>query len=322
MKLRSVVIGCGSYLPKKIVTNQDLAKQVETNDEWIVERTGIKKRHIVADNETTSDLAAAAAIEALKKSGISASDIDLIIVATTTADNIFPSAAVSVQAKIGATNAAAFDVQAVCAGFVFALSTADKFIRSGEYKNVLVIGAEAITRIVDWTDRNTCVLFGDGAGALVLQAQNENETKSGILATNIFSDGTLKDILFVDGGPGSLNQTGKIRMQGKEVFKHAVSKLAECTVSAMEKAGVNSSEIDWVVPHQANLRIMEGVTKKLGVPNEKMIKTVSEHANTSAASIPLAICSAASEGKLKKGDLLAIQAIGGGLSWGACILRW
>jgi 3-oxoacyl-[acyl-carrier-protein] synthase-3 len=319
MGLKSVVIGCGSYLPEKIVTNQALEKQIDTDDKWIRTRTGIEERHIVADNQTTSDLAKEAAIIALEKAKLPADKLDLIIVATTTPDNIFPSTAANVQSLIGAKNAAAFDIQAVCAGFIYALSTADMYIKSGDYKNILVIGAEAITRIVDWKDRNTCILFGDGAGALVLQAQ---ESDSGIIATNIFSDGTLKDILYVDGGPGSQTQSGKIRMQGKDVFKHAISKLADCTIKALEKAKIKKDELDWVIPHQANIRIMEGVTKKLGISNDKLIKTVSQHANTSAASIPLAICSAEKEGKLKKGNLIAIQAIGGGLTWGACIIKW
>ena len=320
MSLKSVVIGCGSYLPKKVVTNSDLEKTLDTSNEWIIERTGIKQRHIVGDNESTSDMAAAAAQEAIKNSGIKAEEIDLIIVATTTPDNIFPSTAARVQSIINAKNAAAFDIQAVCSGFVFALSTVDKYIKSGEYKNVLVIGAESITRIVDWQDRNTCILFGDGAGAILLKAQENSDR--GILATNIFSDGTLRDILYVDGGPGSVKNSGTIKMQGKEVFKHAVSKLSECTELALAKTGIKSENVDWVIPHQANIRIMEGVIKRLGIPPEKLISTVAHHANTSAASIPLAICSAVQAGKLKKNDVIAIQAIGGGLTWGACIVKW
>ncbi len=320
MSLRSVVIGCGSYLPKKIVTNKELEKIVETNDQWIVERTGIKQRHIVADDESTSHMAAKAALEAIKGSGIETSEIDLIIVATTTPDNVFPSVAAQVQAIIGASKTAAFDVQAVCAGFVYGLSIADKFIKSGEYKNILVIGAEAITRLVDWNDRTTCILFGDGAGALLLQAQQDSGR--GILSCNIFTDGTLKDILYVDGGPGSLKSSGKIKMTGKEVFKHAVNKLVDCTQKSLESAKLTGKDIDWVVPHQANLRILEAVIKRLEIPETKLISTVADHANTSAASIPLAIDSAVKSGKIKKGNTISLQAIGGGMSWGACVLKW
>lgn len=320
MTFRSVVAGCGAYLPEKILENKDLEKMVKTNDQWITERTGIKKRHIAADNESTSDLASKSAEIALKEANLSAEEIDLLIVATTTPDNIFPAAATQVQAMLGAKKAAAFDVQAVCAGFVYALSIADNFIKTGQHKNILVIGAEVMSRIVDWEDRNTCVLFGDGAGALVISAEENSDR--GIITTNISSDGTLNDILYAKGGPGSIEEEGKIFMKGKEVFKHAVNKLTECTKHAMNEANLSSDELDWVVPHQANLRIMESVIKKLDIPDEKLIKTVSEHANTSAASIPLALYNAKQENKLKSGDIIAIQAIGGGLSWGACILKW
>jgi 3-oxoacyl-[acyl-carrier-protein] synthase-3 len=316
---RSVIIGCGSYLPEKILTNHDLEKMVDTNDAWIMERTGIKKRHIAAEGENTSDLAAHAAKNALAHAGIEAEDIDLIIVATTTPDNTFPATATKVQDMLG-TKGAAFDMQAVCAGFIYALSTADSFIRAGNAKRVLVIGADTLSRLVDWTDRGTCILFGDGAGAVILEAQED--TDSGILTTNIHSGGNTRDILYVDGGPGSTDTCGKIKMAGKDVFKHATMKLSACTKEAIEACGLTLNDITWAVPHQANIRIIEAMSKRLKIPSERVITTVSEHANTSAASIPLALDSAVQAGKIKKGDVLALQAIGGGLSWGAAIIKW
>lgn len=317
--MRSVVIGTGSYLPEKIVSNSQLAEKVETSDEWIVERTGIRQRHIAADGEMTSDMAAKAALKALESAKIQASEVDLIVLATTTPDNTFPSTATKVQAIIG-TSGAAFDVQAVCAGFIYALSVADSFIQTGKAKKALVIGADILTRIVDWNDRATCILFGDGAGAVLLSA--ENTDKRGIVSTNIHSDGKTRDILYVDGGVASTGTAGKMRMVGKEVFKHAVQKLAECTEEALKSSNLKSSDVDWVIPHQANMRILEATVKRLELPMEKLIATVDMHANTSAASIPLALDVAARDGRIKPGQLLALQAIGGGLAWGSCLIRW
>lgn len=317
----SIISGHGSYLPSKVVTNQDLEASVETSDAWIFERTGIKKRHIAADNECSSDLAFHAAARALKNANLSASDIDLIIVATATPDNTFPSTATRVQHLLGMTKGAAFDVQAVCAGFIYALSTADKFIRCGDAKHVLVIGAETLSRIVDWKDRGTCILFGDGAGALVLSASED--TSRGILSTHLHSDGSTRDLLFVNGGAGSLGgASGKIHMQGKDVFKHAVQKLSDTTLESLTKNNLAATDIDWVVPHQANIRIMEAMAKRLDVSMEKVIATVADHANTSAASIPLALDTAATDGRIRTGQLISLQAIGGGLAWGSALLRW
>ncbi len=318
--LRSVITGIGAHLPKKVLTNADLVKMVETNDEWIVERTGIKERRIAAEGELTSDLATKAAEKAIFKAGLKIEDIDLIIVATTTPDNTFPSTAVMVQQKLGIKNCAAFDVQAVCTGFVYALSVADGMLKSGNFKNALVIGAETISRIIDWTDRGTCILFGDGAGAVVLSAM-EN-TDRGILSFSLHSDNSTKDILYTDGGVSSTQKAGFLRMAGQEVFKHAVIKLAETTKESLEKAKLKPEDINWIIPHQANQRILEATVKRLGLPMEKLISTVAHHGNTSAASIPLALDVAMQQGILKKGDILAIQAIGGGLTWGSAIIRF
>lgn len=318
---RSVIIGCGSYLPEKILTNDDLTKIVDTNDEWISTRTGIKQRHISAEGELTSDMAAKASEIAIKKAGINAGQIDLIIVATTTADRVFPSAAVNVQALIGARNAAAFDVQAVCSGFIYAMSIADNFIKSGQFKTALVIGADKMSAILDWQDRNTCVLFGDGAGAVILQAASSNESR-GIISTSIYSDGNFQDILNTNGGVGFSGTVGKVKMQGQEVFKHAVDKMSASVKTALVEAKYSVSDIDFLVPHQANSRILDMVAKKLSVPSEKVISTVQYHANTSAASIPLALDYADNNKSLKKGDLIALTAIGGGLTWGTCLLKW
>ncbi len=317
---RSKIIATGSYLPQKIVTNSDLEKTVETTNEWILERTGITQRHIAAEGEFTSDLAANAAKNALEKSGLKAEEIDLIIVATTTPDLTFPATATTLQAKIGAKNAFAFDLQAVCSGFVFAIATADNFIKSGQAKNALVVGADKLSSIVDWTDRNTCVLFGDGAGAVILQATTEENR--GIIASSLHSDGTLNDILKTSGGAASNQKTGVIEMSGKEVFKHAVEKMVKSVLSTLEKAGLTTKDIDLLIPHQANLRILNAVATRLELPEDKVVLTVQNHANTSAASIPLALDKANRENRIKAGDVLVLEALGGGLTWGSVVLRW
>ncbi|MBT5374613.1 MAG: ketoacyl-ACP synthase III [Rhodospirillaceae bacterium] len=324
MVLRSRIIGCGGYLPDRIMTNDELSGLVDTTDEWITGRSGIRQRHIAAEGELTSDLAVNAAKAALKDAGISVDDIDLIVLATATPDETFPSTATRVQAKLGMTRGAAFDVQAVCTGFIYALTVADNFIRTGQAKTVLVIGAETFTRILDWKDRGTCVLFGDGAGAVILRAgEGEGSTADqGILSTHIHSDGRDHDCLYVDGGPSSTGTSGHVRMQGQEIFKKAVLRLAEVAKEALDHNGLTGADLDWLVPHQANLRIMRGTTKKLGVAEDKLIVTIDRHANTSAASIPLAIADAHGAGKFSSGDLILLEGIGGGLTWGACLLRW
>ena len=321
---RSVVLGCGSYLPAKIVTNDDLAKMVDTSDEWIIERTGIKRRHMAAKGEVTSDLAFAAASDAIKTSGISAKDIDLIVVATTTPDKTFPSVATKLQAKLGMVRGAAFDIQAVCSGFIYGLSIADNFIRSGEAKTVLLVGAETMTRLIDWTDRGTCVLFGDGAGATLLQAAPGEGTIAdrGILNVKIFSDGRQNDLIYVDGGPSSTGTTGRLHMHGREVFKHAVNNIAEAVEASMAAAGLKTADIDWFVPHQANQRILDGAAKKLGLAPGKVVSTIAEHGNTSAASVPLALVTAVKDGRIKKGNLVLLEAMGAGFTWGAALIRW
>jgi len=319
MTIRSKIISTGSYLPQKIVTNSELAKSVETSDEWITERTGIKQRHIAAEGELTSDIAANAALRALEKSGLKVEEIDMIILATTTPDLTFPATATKVQAILNAKNAFAFDMQAVCSGFVFALATADNFIKSGQVKNALVIGADILSRIVDWKDRNTCVLFGDGAGAVILQATNEENC--GIIAASLSSDGSLTDLLKTSGGT-STQKSGFIEMSGKEVFKHAVEKMSKSVLTSLKKAGLTIKDIDLLVPHQANLRILNAVAERLELPKEKCIITVENHANTSAASIPLALDFANSHNKIKKGDIVVLEALGGGLTWGSIVLRW
>ena len=318
--LRSVIKGCGSYLPKKTLDNNQISELVDTNDEWIRERTGITVRHIAADDELTSDMAAKAAEAALKSAGMDAADIDLIIVATTTPDNTFPSTATKVQAMLGIKDGAAFDIQAVCTGFVYALSMADNFLKNGQFKTALVIGADILSRLLDWEDRGTCILFGDGAGAVIIQA--EENTDRGILSSHLHSDGSTRDLLYVDGGVASTGEAGKIRMEGREVFKHAVQKLAECTEEALIANNMTKSDIDWMVPHQANVRILETTIKKLDIPKEKLISTVGIHANTSAASIPLALDVATKDKNIKEGDVVALQSIGGGLTWGSCLIRW
>jgi 3-oxoacyl-[acyl-carrier-protein] synthase-3 len=318
--MQSRIIATGSYLPQKIVTNSDLVKTVETSNEWIIERTGIEQRHIAAEGEFTSDLAAAAAKKAIANSGLKAEEIEMIIVATTTPDLTFPATATTVQAKIGAKAAFAFDIQAVCSGFVFAITAADNFIKSGQIKNALVIGADKLSSIVDWQDRNTCVLFGDGAGAVILQATKEENR--GIIASSLYSDGTLNDILKTSGGPSSNQKSGFIEMAGKEVFKHAVDKMVKSVIATLTKAGLTTKDIDLLVPHQANLRILNAVATRLELPEEKVIVTVQKHANTSAASIPLALDHANSQKKIKNGDVVVLEALGGGLTWGSVVLKW
>jgi len=324
MVRRSVITGCGGYLPERIVSNDELARKVGSTDDWIQARTGIRERRIAADDELTSDLAVEAAARALDDAGVAPADVDLIIVATTTPDNTFPSTAVKVQAKLGVLGGAAFDIQAVCAGFVFGLATADGFLRTEQAETALVIGAETFSRILDWEDRSTCVLFGDGAGAVVLQAGNGDGsgTDRGILSHHLHSDGELYDLLYVDGGVSSTQTRGAVCMAGPEVFRHAVTKLADVLQEALAANDLTAEDIDWLVPHQANKRIIDGTAKKLGLPAEKVVLTVDRHANTSAASIPLALAEAAADGRLKEGDLVLLEAIGGGLAWGANVIRW
>ena len=321
--IRSAVTGVGSFLPEKIVTNADLAKFVDTSDEWIVERTGIHQRHQARDDEPTSDLAVEAARRALADAGKTAADVDLIIVATTTPDKTFPATAAIVQAKLGAPVGIAFDVQAVCSGFVYAMSVADGFVARGMAKCALVIGAEEMTRLMDWSDRTTCVLFGDGAGAFVVEPREGQGTKAdqGVLGFALRCDGTKGDLLYVDGGPSTTGTVGHLKMLGNQVFRHAVVNIAEAIVGAAEAAGVDIPEIDWFVPHQANQRIIRGVGERLGLEEHKVISTVAQHANTSAASIPLAMDAAIKDGRIKRGDLVLIEAMGGGLTWGACAFR-
>lgn len=323
MTIRSVVVGLGHYLPERIVPNSEFEASLDTSDEWIRSRSGIERRHFAAEGETTSDLATKAARNALADAGLSANDLDAIVVATSTADLTFPSAATMVQSALGMNRGFAFDVQAVCAGFIYAMTTANALILSGQARRIMVIGAETFSRIMDWTDRSTCVLFGDGAGAVILEAHEGTGDKSdrGILSVDLNSDGTHRDILYVDGGV-STQTTGYLRMQGKEVFRHAVEKLAKTATTAMEKAGVTSDEVDWIVPHQANIRIIQGTAKKLGLSMDHVVVTVQDHGNTSAASIPLALSVGVERGQIKRGDLVVTEAIGGGLAWGAVVLRW
>ena len=322
--VRTVIKGVGGYLPARVVTNADLAKLVDTSDAWITERTGIKERRIAAEGELTSTMGAIAARAALDDAGLAPEDIDLIILATSTPDQTFPASAVAVQAELGITQGAAFDVQAVCSGFIFALTTADNYLKSGMFKRALVIGAEAFSRILDWEDRSTCVLFGDGAGAVVVEAQKLNGvmTDRGILATCLRSDGRYRDKLYVDGGPSSTGTVGHLRMDGPEVFRHAVTKISEVIGTILDQAGYKASDIDWFVPHQANKRILDGAAKKLGLDKNRIIITLDKHANTSAASIPLALNTARADGRIKTGDLVLLEAMGGGFTWGAVLLRW
>ncbi len=322
--IRSVIRGVGAYLPERILTNEELSRRLDTSDSWIQERTGIKARHIAADGELTSDLGIKASKSALIRSGIDPIDIDLLICATATPDRTFPSTAVRIQHDIGMTKGAAFDVQAVCSGFVYAMATADNFIRTGQSKRALVVGAETFSRILDWEDRGTCVLFGDGAGAVVLEAHNQQGTNDdrGILANRLRSDGRFEELLYVDGGPSSTRTTGYLRMNGREVFRHAVQKISGVIEETLLASGLSADDIDLFVPHQANSRILDGIAKKLGVDPEKIIKTLDRHGNTSAASIPLALNQAFETHKLAEGDLVLMEAMGGGFTWGAVLARW
>ncbi len=323
MTVRAVVEGVGHYLPKRVVPNSEFEEGLETTDEWIRARSGIERRHFAAEGETTSRMAADAARAALIDAGLTANDVDCIVVATSTADLTFPSAATMVQAELGMNRGFAFDVQAVCAGFVYALANANALIVSGQAQRVLVIGAETFSRIMDWTDRATCVLFGDGAGALLLEAEEQPGTSDdrGILATDLNSDGRFKDLLYVDGGVSTQN-TGYLRMQGNQVFRHAIEKLAATAETALARAGLSDDDVDWIVPHQANIRIIQGTAKKMGLPMDKVVVTVQDHGNTSAASIPLALSVGKARGQIKPGNLIVTEAIGGGLAWGAVVLRW
>lgn len=322
--IRSVVAGVGSYLPERILTNADLAKQVDTSDEWIIERTGIKQRHIAADGEKTSDLALKAAQAALKHAKVDVQDVDLIVLATATPDETFPATACRVQAALGMTKGFAFDVQAVCSGFIYALATADNFIKAGQAKTAIVIGAETFSRIIDWTDRTTCVLFADGAGALVLKAEEGSgaNTDRGVLTTHLHSDGRHHDLLYVDGGPSSTQTTGHLRMLGKEVFRHAVVNLADVVKETLTAVDMKAEQIDWLVPHQANKRIIDGTARKLGLGTEKVVLTVDRHGNTSAASVPLALAEAVQDGRIQKGNVVLLEAMGGGFTWGSALVRW
>ncbi len=322
--LRSQVAGVGAYLPAQTVTNADLATKLETSDDWIRERTGIRERHIAAEGEFTSDLAVAASLEALRAAGMNASAIDMIVLATATPDETFPATATTVQARLGITRGAAFDVQAVCSGFVYALAVADNFIKAGQVKNCLVIGAETFSRILDWNDRTTAVLFGDGAGAMVLTAgQGAGTAKDrGILSTHLFSDGRHHDLLYVDGGPSKTKTTGHLRMEGREVFRHAVANMADAIELAIRTNGFTASDIDWFVPHQANQRILDATARKVGVHPSRVISTVAQHANTSAASVPLALVAAVNDGRIKRDQLVLLEAMGGGFTWGSALVRW
>jgi 3-oxoacyl-[acyl-carrier-protein] synthase-3 len=321
---RSRIIGTGSYLPERVVTNDDLSRIVDTSDEWIVQRTGIRERHVAAPGEVTSDLALAAARKALAAAGVDGAGLDLIVLATATPDQTFPATAVRVQAALGMTRGAAFDVHAVCSGFIYALAVADGFIRGGQVRRALVIGAETFSRILDWKDRSTCVLFGDGAGAVVLAPEPGSGTSRdrGVLSTHLHSDGRYHDMLYVDGGVSTTGTAGHLRMEGREVFKHAVNKLAEVVEEALRSNDIDASRIDWLVPHQANRRIIDATARKLGLPEDRVILTVDRHANTSAASVPLALDAAVRDGRIRPGHLLLLEAMGGGFTWAAALVRW
>lgn len=323
MVRRSIVAGVGASLPERIVTNAELSKRLDTSDEWIRERSGIHQRHIAGEGELTSDLATRAAEGALTAAGMDADDVGIIVVATSTPDETFPATATVVQSKLGCANGSmGFDVQAVCSGFVFALATADNFLKAGQADTALVIGAETFSRILDWEDRSTCVLFGDGAGAVLLKTGEGSSDDRGVLSTHLHSDGRLHDLLYVDGGPSSNGEVGFLRMEGREVFKHAVTKMSEVTIEALEANGLDADEIDWFVPHQANKRIIDGTARKLGITGERVVVTVDKHANTSAASIPLALSVAVEDSRIQEGNLVLLEAMGGGLTWGSGIIRW
>ena len=324
MTIRARVIGCGAFVPSNIVTNDDLAKKMETSDEWIRERTGIRQRHIARDGEKTSDLALGAAREALTDAGIDAGELDMVICATTTPDESFPATATIVQSRLGMTRGAAFDVQAVCSGFIYGLALADSLIRTGAARTILLIGAETMSRLLDWSDRSTCVLFGDGAGAVVLQAHTGvgDNSDQGVLNSKLFSDGRLHDMLYADGGVSSTQTAGKLRMQGKDVFKHAVTNISAAVMASCEAAGLQIADIDWFVPHQANQRILDGTARKLGIDPARVVSTVALHGNTSAASVPLALVTAVRDGRIQRGQLVLLEAMGGGFTWGAALLRW
>ena len=322
--IRSQALGCGSYLPERILTNTELAARVDTSDDWIVARTGIRQRHIAAEGEHTSDLAVRASERALAAAGVAPDEVDLVVLATATPDQTFPATATAVQAELGIINGVAFDIQAVCSGFIYALAVADNFIRVGQAGTALVIGAETFSRILDWKDRSTCVLFGDGAGALVLRGCESPGTNQdrGILSTHLHSDGRHRELLYVDGGPSSTQTVGSLRMEGKEVFRHAVVNLAAVVNEALVANGLEPDDIDWLVPHQANQRILDSTAKKLGMSPERVVTTVAKHANTSAASVPLALAEAVGDGRIKRGQLLLLEAMGGGFTWGSSLLRW
>ena len=322
--IRSVVRGVGKSLPRRVLTNEELSRQVDTSDEWIVQRTGIRQRYIAGDDETTASLGEAAARAALKAANLSPDDIDLIVLATSTPNNTFPATAVEIQERLGMRHGFAFDMQAVCSGFVYAVSVADLHIRGGMAKRALVIGSETFSRILDWTDRTTCVLFGDGAGAIVLEAAEGEGTTAdrGIITSSLRSDGSHRDKLFVDGGPSTTGTVGHLRMEGREVFKHAVGMITDVVEATFEAAGITSGDLDWFVPHQANLRIIDASAKKLGIDPAKVVATVSQHGNTSAASVPLALSTAVDDGRIKQGDLVLLEAMGGGFTWGAVLIRW
>ncbi len=324
MVRRSQVTGCGAYLPDRVLTNAQLAQSVNTSDEWIRQRTGISERRVAADGECTSDLGLRAAQEALAMANLAAEDLDLIVCATSTPDYTFPATATRIQAQLGMKGGAAFDVQAVCTGFIYALAVADNFVRLGQAQNALVIGAETFSRIIDWTDRSTCVLFGDGAGSVVLRGVEctGDSKESGVLSTHLYSDGRYHDALYVDGGPSSTGTVGHLRMEGREVFRHAVVRMVEAIDAALEANGLTPRDIDWLVPHQANLRIIEAMARRLNLPEDRVVVTVDRHANTSAASIPLALCEAVGDQRIRSGDLILMEAMGGGFTWGSALVRW
>ncbi|WP_417513441.1 beta-ketoacyl-ACP synthase III [Minwuia sp.] len=322
--IRSVITGCAGHLPERVLTNAELADMVDTSDEWITARTGIKQRHIAAEGETTSDLAVGAARKAMDAAGVDASDIDLIIVATATPDHTFPATATTVQSRLGVRKGAAFDIQAVCSGFIYGLATADNFLKAGQFRRALLIGAETFSRILDWDDRTTCVLFGDGAGAVVLEGQQGagGNGDRGVLTTHIHADGRHHDLLYVDGGPSKTQTVGHLRMSGKEVFRHAVTNLSAVIHEALDATGMQPGDIDWVVPHQANKRILDGTARKFGLDAAKVVVTVDQHGNTSAASVPLALSAAVADGRIRRGDVLLLEAMGGGFTWGSALVRW